>query len=99
MSEMIEIEVVYALPNRQVLLSLPVPLGSTIEESIKLSGITKHFPEIIISEAKVGIFSRPEKLSTVVKAGERIEIYRPLIADPREMRKLRAAKMAEKKKG
>ena len=96
MSEIIEIEVVYALPNRQILLSLPVPAGSTIEESIKLSGITTHFPEIIVSEAKVGIFSRPEKLTSVVKAGERIEIYRPLIADPKEMRKLRAAKMVKK---
>jgi hypothetical protein len=96
MSEMIEIEVVYGLPNKQVLLSLPVPDGSTIEECIKLSGITKHFPQIVISEAKVGIFSRPEKLSTLVKAGDRIEIYRPLIADPKEMRKLRAAKMVKK---
>lgn len=96
MSEMIEIEVVYGLPNKQVLLSLPVPVGSTIEDCIKLSGITKHFPQIVISEAKVGIFSRPENLSTLVKAGDRIEIYRPLIADPKEIRKLRAAKMAKK---
>lgn len=96
MSEVVEIEVVYGLPNKQVLLSLPVPVGSTIEECIKLSGITTHFPQIIINEAKVGIFSRPEKLSTVVNAGDRIEIYRPLIADPKEMRKLRAAKMAKK---
>lgn len=96
MSNMIEVEVVYGVPTKQVLLSLPVPVGSTIEESIKLSSITKHFPEIIIGDAKVGIFSRPEKLSTVVKEGDRIEIYRPLIADPKEMRKLRAAKMAKK---
>ncbi len=96
MSEMIEIEVVYGLPNKQILLSLPVPAGSTLEQCIKLSGITTHFPQIIISEAKVGVFSRPEKLSTVAKAGDRIEIYRPLIADPKEMRKLRAAKMANK---
>lgn len=96
MSDMIEIEVVYGLPNKQILLSLPVPVGCTIEEGIKLSGINKHFPEIIISEAKVGIFSHPETLSTVVKEGDRIEIYRPLIADPKEMRKLRAAKIIEK---
>lgn len=96
MSEMIEIEVVYGLPDRQVLLLLPVPVGSTIEECIKLSNIITHFPEIVASEAKVGIFSRPEKLTTVVKAEDRIEIYRPLIADPKEMRKLRAAKMANK---
>ncbi|GLS91258.1 UPF0125 protein [Psychromonas marina] len=93
---MIEIEVVYGLPHKQVLLSLPVPKGSTIEESIKLSGIIGHFPEIIPGEATVGIFSRPEKLDTIVKAGDRIEIYRPLTADPKEMRKLRAAKMAKK---
>lgn len=93
---MIEIEVVYGLPHKQVLLSLPVPIGSTIEEAIKLSGIATHFPEIVASEATVGIFSRPEKLETIVKAGDRIEIYRPLIADPKEMRKLRAARMAKK---
>lgn len=97
MSEMIEIEVVYGLPHKQVLLSLPVPMGTCIEECIKLSGIVAHFPEIKPSEAVVGIFSRPEKLETIIKAGERIEIYRPLTADPKEMRKKRAAKMAEKK--
>lgn len=93
---MIEIEVVYGLPDKQVLLQVPVPIGSTIEECIKLSGIIKHFPEIVVSEAKVGIFSRLEKLTTLVKAEDRIEIYRPLIADPKEMRKLRATKMANK---
>lgn len=96
MSELIEIEVVYGRPDKQVLLSLSVPVGSTLEECIELSGITTYFPEIIPSEAVVGIFSRPEKLSTIVKAGDRIEIYRPLIADPKEMRKLRAAKMSKK---
>jgi len=93
---MIEIEVVYGLPQKQVLLSVRVPAGTIIEEAIKLSGIVSHFPEIIPSKANVGIFSRPEKLSTVLKAGDRIEIYRPLIADPKEMRKLRAAKMSQK---
>ncbi|HEY7866161.1 MAG TPA: RnfH family protein [Psychromonas sp.] len=96
MSELIEIEVVYGRPDKQVLLSLSVPVGSTLEECIKLSGITTYFPEIIPSEAVVGIFSRPDKLSSIVKAGDRIEIYRPLTADPKEMRKLRAAKMSKK---
>jgi putative ubiquitin-RnfH superfamily antitoxin RatB of RatAB toxin-antitoxin module len=96
MSEMIEIEVVYGLPHKQVLLSLPVPAGSCIEECIKLSGIITHFPEIVPHQATVGIFSRPEKLETIIKAGDRIEIYRPLTADPKEMRKLRAAKMSNK---
>jgi putative ubiquitin-RnfH superfamily antitoxin RatB of RatAB toxin-antitoxin module len=96
MSEMIEIEVVYGLPHKQILLSLSVPSGSCIEESIKLSGIVTHFPEVIPSLATVGIFSRLEKLETIVKEGDRIEIYRPLTADPKEMRKLRAAKMVKK---
>lgn len=93
---MIEIEVVYGLPHKQVLLSFPVPIGSTIEECITLSGVVVHFPEIVPCEAIVGIFSRLEKLDSIVKAGDRIEIYRPLIADPKEMRKLRAAKMLQK---
>ena len=95
-NNMIDIEVVYGVPNKQVLLSLSVPVDSSIEDCIKLSAINQHFPEIVISEAKVGIFSRLESLSTKVKSGDRIEIYRPLIADPKEMRKLRAAKMAKK---
>ena len=96
MSNMIDIEVVYGIPTKQVLLSVSVPEGSSIEECLKLSEITKYFPEIIINEAKVGIFSHLEKLSTIIKEWDRIEIYRPLIADPKEMRKLRAAKLAKK---
>ena len=92
MNQLIDIEVVYGLPHKQVLLSLKVPSGTTIENCIKLSGIVKHFPEIIPSEAVVGIFSKPDKLENTVKQGDRIEIYRPLTADPKEMRKLRAEK-------
>ena len=96
MSELIEIEVVYGKPNKQVLLSLKVPQGSSIEDAIKLSGIVKHFPEIVPSEATVGIFSKLSKLDNSVAQGDRIEIYRPLTADPKEMRKLRALKAAQK---
>ncbi|WP_413699251.1 RnfH family protein [Psychromonas sp. KJ10-10] len=96
MNEMIEIEVVYGLPHKQVLLSVSVPPNTSIKEGIILSGIIEHFPEIDPNTANVGIFSRPEKLDTIIKNGDRIEIYRPLIADPKEMRKLRAAKMAKK---
>ncbi|MEG3753180.1 RnfH family protein [Psychromonas arctica] len=98
MNELIDIEVVYGLPHKQVLLSLKVPTGTTIEHAIKLSGIVKHFPEIIPSEATVGIFSKPEKLESTVKQGDRIEIYRPLIADPKEMRKLRAERAQQANK-
>jgi len=92
MSKLIDIEVVYGLPHKQVLLSLKVPEGTNIENSIKLSGIVKHFPEIEADKAVVGIFSKPSKLENEVKQGDRIEIYRPLTADPKEMRKLRAEK-------
>lgn len=98
MSDLIEIEVVYGKPHKQVLLSLKVPQGTTIEDGIKLSGIVKHFPEIIPNEAVVGIFSKLSKLDNVLEQGNRIEIYRPLTADPKEMRKLRAQKAAQNKK-
>ena len=98
MNQLIDIEVVYGLPHKQVLLSLKVPNGTTIENCIKLSGIVKHFPEIIPSEAVVGIFSKPDKLENIVKQGDRIEIYRPLTADPKEMRKLRAEKAKQAQK-
>ena len=98
MSGLIDIEVVYGIPHKQVLLSLKVPEGTTIENCIKLSGIVKHFPEILPSEAVVGIFSKPDKLDNTVKQGDRIEIYRPLTADPKEMRKLRAEKAKQAKK-
>tara|TARA_R110001592_G_scaffold28924_4_gene105393 strand:- start:476 stop:775 length:300 start_codon:yes stop_codon:yes gene_type:complete len=98
MSELIDIEVVYGLPHKQVLLALKVPASTTIKDCIKLSGIVKHFPEIIPSEAVVGVFSKPDKLDNTVKQGDRIEIYRPLTADPKEMRKLRAEKAKQAKK-
>jgi len=96
-SEMINIEVVYGLPHKQKLLALTVPEGTTIESAIVQSGITQYFPEIIPSEAVVGIFSKPHKLEDVLHQGDRIEIYRPLTADPKEMRKIRAAKAKQTK--
>jgi len=96
-SEMINIEVVYGLPHKQKLLALTVPEGTTIESAIVLSGIEQYFPEIIPSEAVVGIFSKPSKLENIVCDGDRIEIYRPLTADPKEMRKLRAERAKQAK--
>jgi len=95
--ELINIEVVYGLPHKQVLLSLTVPKGTNMLDSIKLSGIVKHFPEIIPEQAVIGIFSKPCKLDDIIQQGDRIEIYRPLTADPKEMRKLRAEKAKQAK--
>lgn len=91
-SETIQIEVVYGLAHKQKLLSLPVSQGVTVEEAIIESGILTLFPEIDLSENKVGIWNKVVKLSMVLENFDRVEIYRPLIADPKEVRKRRAEK-------
>ena len=92
MAEQIAIEVAFALPKRQTLLSLQVPMGSTIRQAIEGSGILSTFPEIDLTVNKVGIWSRTAKLDEQVNAGDRIEIYRALVADPKDMRRRRAEK-------
>lgn len=89
-AEKIKVEVVYGLPDNQVLLALEVEQGCDILTAIKQSGIVLHFPEIDPENATVGIFSRMAKLDQELRDGDRIEIYRPLIADPKELRKIRA---------
>ena len=90
--ESIHIEVVYGLPHKQKLLSLPVSKGATVEQAILESGILAIFPEIDLNENKVGIWNKAVKLSQTLEDLDRIEIYRPLIADPKEVRKRRAEK-------
>ncbi|CAK9887414.1 MULTISPECIES: RnfH family protein [Pseudomonas] len=97
MSEtLLTVEVVYALAERQVLLSVEVPAGTTINEAVKLSEIAAHFPEADVQACQFGIFGRviANPGEQTVEAGDRIEIYRPLLADPKEVRKQRAAKVA-----
>lgn len=88
----IQVEVCYALPEKQTLLSLEVEPSLTIESIINQSGILELHPEINLAENKVGIFSKLAKLNDTLHDGDRIEIYRPLIADPKEVRKQRAQK-------
>jgi len=88
----IKVEVVYGLAHKQKLLSLPVSKGATVEQTIIESGILSLFPEIDLTENKVGIWNKAVKLSHIVEDLDRIEIYRPLIADPKEVRKRRAEK-------
>ena len=91
-SKIIHIEVAYALEHEQQLLALNVELGSTIENAIQLSGILDHHPDIDLGKTnKVGIFGKLAKLDRVLVEGDRVEIYRPLIADPKEVRRKRAA--------
>lgn len=87
----IEVEVVYATPERQRLLVVRVAQGSTVDQAIHSSGILEQFPEIDLAVNKVGVFGRICPLSRVLEAGERVEIYRPLIADPKEVRRRLAA--------
>ncbi|UBX49244.1 RnfH family protein [Providencia alcalifaciens] len=94
----INIEVTYALPEKQFLLSVRVAEGTTIEEAIIASGILTLRSDIDLKKNKVGIYSRPAKLGDVVQEGDRIEIYRPLIADPKELRRKRAEKSKENNK-
>ncbi|MEH0368943.1 RnfH family protein [Vibrio mimicus] len=89
-SEMIQVEVVYALPHEQRVLKLVVEQSATVEDIIRTSGILQMYPEIDLAVNKVGIFSRNVKLDAKVRDKDRIEIYRPLLADPKEIRRKRA---------
>lgn len=97
----IAIEVVYALAERQKLLRLSVPTGTTVREAALRSGMQQFFPELDLHHAPLGIFgkavAKPEE--RVLEEGERVEIYRPLIADPKEVRKQRAAKAKAREEG
>ena len=86
-TDYIDIEVTYARPDKQLILSVSVPTGTTIEEAIELSGIAQRFPEIDLGNLVTGIFGKRSKLDQVLAEGERVEIYRPLKADPREVRR------------
>ena len=91
----IQIEVVYGLPTRQELITLSVNRGTLLEQGIVESGILNVFDDIDLAVNKVGIWNRLAKLSDELKNLDRIEIYRPMIADPKEVRKRRAEKAKE----
>ena len=98
-SEVIHVEVAYALPDQQLILELDVPVGTTVEQAIKESAILDSYPEINLEKNKVGIFGKLTKLVTELKPGDRVEIYRSLIADPKEVRRQREAEGKRMKKG
>jgi len=85
------VEVAYALPHEQLIVPIKVNQGITAEEAIRTSGIMNKFPEIDLSVNKIGIFGKLAKTDTPLRHLDRVEIYRPLIADPKEARKQRAA--------
>lgn len=95
----ISVEVVFAKPGEQVLEQLYLPADVTVETAIRRSGLLERFPEIDLASNKVGIFGKATTLATTLADGDRVEIYRPLIADPKEARKKRAAEGKVMKKG
>jgi len=88
----IAVEVAYALPEKQYLQRVNLEEGATVEEAIRASGLLELRSDIDLAKNKVGIYSRPVKLADAVRDGDRVEIYRPLIADPKELRRQRAEK-------
>jgi hypothetical protein len=99
MAESIQIEVAYAKPERQDVIRLQLPAGSTIAQAIEASGLAQRYPEIDLAKTKVGIFGKLSRMDTALRERDRVEIYRPLIADPKEVRKQRAAEGKVMKKG
>lgn len=96
---LIPVEVAYARREAQALIGLDVEPGTTVEQAVQRSGILERFPEIDLGVNQVGIFGKLTKLDTALRAQDRVEIYRPLIADPKEVRKQRAAEGKKTKKG
>ena len=98
-AETMPVTVIYALADKQVVLALDVVADATIAAVITQSGILEKFPEIELGKNKVGVFGKLGKLTDTLHAGDRVEIYRPLIADPKQVRKKRAAQGKVMKKG
>lgn len=99
MAEQINVEVVYALAETQELARLSLPQGSTALQAVEASGLLTKYPEIDLKRNKIGVYAKLAKADTVLRDRDRVEIYRPLIADPKEVRKQRAAEGKAMKKG
>lgn len=93
----LHVEVAYARPDKQAIIPVAVPAGATVFDAAVASGIVSQFPEIDLEAAKMGIFGKTvaKPHEQPLKAGDRVEIYRPLIADPKEVRKRRAEKVKQ----
>ena len=95
--QMITVEVAYALPHKQSILGLQVPVGTTALEAARKSGITEQFEGIDLDNARLGIFGKVIAPTQPLAEGDRVEIYRPLVSDPNEVRKARAARVKERR--
>lgn len=99
MTDSLVVEVVYALPKTQELVQLRLEAGSTVQQAIVASGVLQKYPEIDLSKNKLGIFGKLTKADVALRDRDRVEIYRALIADPKDVRKKRAQEGKATKKG
>ena len=100
MSATIRVEIVYALPQRQELVEVRLPEGATARQAIEASGLLEKYPDIELDRRnKLGIYAKLVKADSEVRDRDRVEIYRPLIADPKAVRKKRADEGKVMKKG
>ena len=99
MTKPIEVEVAYARPERQLIVTLSVAEGTTARQAVELSRIAEQFPEIDLASLQLGVFGKAVKADAVLREHDRVEIYRPLIADPKEVRRRRAEAGKAMKKG
>lgn len=99
MSEQLAIEVAYALPEKQKIVALTVASGTTVLEAAQAAGLEQFFPGLDVASAKLGVFGKlvAKPATQIVKEGDRVEVYRPLLIDPKESRKARAAKVKAEK--
>ena len=97
--KMLNIEVAYALADKQKIVSLQVPAGTTVRQAALQSGLDRDFPGLDLAASPLGIFGKAVSKADeqVLEEGERVEIYRPLLADPKEVRKQRAERAAQAK--
>lgn len=99
MTETLAIEVVFAQMRHADVVRLKLPEGASLKDAVEASGLLQKHPEIDLDNGKFGVFGKLAKLDTALRAGDRVEIYRPLIADPKEVRRRRAEEGKVMKKG
>ncbi|MCL2887209.1 MAG: RnfH family protein [Betaproteobacteria bacterium] len=98
-ADMLDIEVCYAQADKQELVRLRLPAGATVEQALQASGLLGKYPEIDLEKNKFGIYAKLAKSDAVLRDRDRVEIYRPLLADPKAVRRQRAAEGKTMKKG
>lgn len=98
-NDRIRVQITYALPERQDIVTVELPAGATAQQAVEASGLLQKYPDIDLAKNKLGVFAKLVKADQALRDRDRVEIYRPLIADPKEVRRQRAAEGKVLKKG